>query len=50
MIVIVDFGVGNLASVANMLRKAGGEAPVSSYPAEVLSADKLLLPGFGHTD
>lgn len=50
MIVIVDYGVGNLSSVSNMLRKAGGEVCVSHDPAEILSADKLLLPGVGHFD
>lgn len=50
MIVIVDYGVGNLSSVANMLRKAGGEVLVSRDPADVLRADKLLLPGGGHFD
>lgn len=50
MIVILDYGVGNLSSVANMLRKAGGDAHVSRDPAEVLRADKLLLPGVGHFD
>lgn len=50
MIVIVDYGVGNLSSVSNMLRKAGGEVLVSSNPADVLAASKLLLPGVGHFD
>jgi imidazole glycerol-phosphate synthase subunit HisH len=50
MIVILDYGVGNLSSVANMLRKAGGDAHVSRDSAEVLLADKLLLPGVGHFD
>lgn len=50
MIVIVDYGVGNLMSVHNMLRKAGGEAIVSNNPADILAADKLLLPGVGHFD
>lgn len=50
MIVIVDYGVGNLASVGNMLRKAGGEAKVSRDPGEILAAEKLLLPGVGHFD
>ncbi len=48
MIVIVDYGVGNLSSVSNMLRKAGGDVLVSRDPADVLAADKLLLPGVGH--
>lgn len=50
MIVIVDYGVGNLSSVANMLRKAGGDAQISADPSEVLRAEKLLLPGVGHFD
>ena len=50
MIVIVDYGVGNLSSVANMLRKAGAQAQVSRDPSEVLRAEKLLLPGVGHFD
>jgi glutamine amidotransferase len=50
MIVIVDYGVGNLSSVSNMLRKAGGDVTVSRDPVEILAADKLLLPGVGHFD
>lgn len=50
MIVIVDYGVGNLLSVSNMLRKAGADVKVSSDSAEILAADKLLLPGVGHFD
>lgn len=50
MIVIVDYGVGNLSSVANMLRIAGGDVTVSRDPEVILSADKLLLPGVGHFD
>ena len=50
MIVVLDYGVGNLASVCNMLRKAGGDVLISSDSADVLAADKLLLPGVGHFD
>lgn len=50
MIVVVDYGVGNLSSVANMLRKAGAEVCVSREPDEIRQADKLLLPGVGHFD
>lgn len=50
MIVVVDYGVGNLSSVGNMLRKAGGDVKVSRDPGEILAADKLLLPGVGHFD
>lgn len=50
MIVIVDYGAGNLASIANMLKKAGFEATISARPDEVRRADKLILPGVGHFD
>lgn len=50
MIVIVDYGVGNLASVSNMLKKAGAIVKVSRDPDDIVNADKLLLPGVGHFD
>jgi imidazole glycerol-phosphate synthase subunit HisH len=50
MIVVLDYGVGNLRSVSNMLRKAGADVRISSDPADVAAADKLLLPGVGHFD
>jgi glutamine amidotransferase len=50
MIVIVNYGVGNLSSVQNMIRKAGSTAVVSSDPREIIAADKLVLPGVGHFD
>jgi glutamine amidotransferase len=50
MVVIVNYGVGNLSSVQNMLRKAGVQATISSDPGEILAASKLLLPGVGHFD
>lgn len=48
MIVIVDYGVGNVGSVHNMLRKIGAKARVSGSAADVSAADKLILPGIGH--
>lgn len=50
MIVIVDYDVGNLASVCSMLRKAGADAVISRDENEILAADKLILPGVGHFD
>lgn len=50
MICVLDYGVGNLASVRNMLRKLGANAQISGDPSVVLGADKLLLPGVGHYD
>ncbi len=48
--IIVDYGSGNLASVWNMGRKAGGDMRISSSPEEVALADKLILPGVGAFD
>ena len=48
MIVIVDYGVGNVGSVLNMLRKIGAKARVSGALGDIEAADKLILPGVGH--
>jgi imidazole glycerol-phosphate synthase subunit HisH len=50
MILIVDYGVGNLASVSNMLRRIGAESVVSADPAAIAVADKIILPGVGAFD
>lgn len=49
-IVIVDYGVGNLGSILNMGRKAGGEMLISGDPEVIARADKLILPGVGAFD
>ena len=51
MIVIVDYGIGNLASVLNMFKKIGVKEVAVSGDKEVISkASKLLLPGVGSFD
>jgi glutamine amidotransferase len=50
MIAIVNYGVGNLASIKNMLKKAGSDAVIASDRSEIRNADKLILPGIGHFD
>ena len=51
MITIINYGIGNLTSVKNMLKKAGAEDVIISNDAEEIAvADKLLLPGVGHFD
>ena len=50
MVTIVDYGVGNLASIQNMLKKVGSEALISSREEDILSAEKLILPGVGAFD
>jgi len=49
-IVIVDYGVGNLASIANMLRKIGVTALISSDPSALTTATGIILPGVGAFD
>ena len=50
MIVIVDYGIGNLGSILNMLKKIGAKATISGVPADLEAADKLVLPGVGAFD
>jgi glutamine amidotransferase len=50
MIVIVDYGIGNVGSIYNMLRKVGAPARLGSDPETIASASKLILPGIGHFD
>lgn len=46
-ITIVDYGVGNIASLVNMLEHVGADARLSDDPAQVARAERLLLPGVG---
>ena len=48
-IVVVDYGMGNLRSVAQALRKVAPEANVmiSGEVADVKNADRLVFPGQG---
>ena len=50
MIVIVDYGMGNLSSIRNMLKKVGSSAVISSSPETVAEATKIILPGIGAFD
>jgi glutamine amidotransferase len=50
MIVIVDHGMGNLGSVANMLRKIGAASLRSADPDVVANADQIVLAGIGAFD
>lgn len=47
MIAIIDYGMGNLRSVQKGFERMGHEAVVSSDPATILNADKVVLPGVG---
>ncbi len=47
MIAIIDYGVGNLASVNKAFSFIGVESTITSDPAEILAAGKVVLPGVG---
>jgi imidazole glycerol-phosphate synthase subunit HisH len=50
MIVIVDYGVGNVGSIANMLKKVGAPVQIGRTGEELSQARKLILPGVGAFD
>lgn len=50
MIVIIDYGLGNLGSIVNMLKKIGAPVTLSSDASVIEKADKLILPGVGAFD
>ena len=47
MIAIIDYGVGNLFSLESSFAAIGMDVTVTSDPAVLKAADKLLLPGVG---
>ena len=47
MISVIDYGVGNLPSVAKSIERAGAKTQLISTADEILSAEKLVLPGVG---
>jgi imidazole glycerol-phosphate synthase subunit HisH len=50
MIGVIEYGVANLGSILNMLRKIGVECCAISTPEDIHKADKLILPGVGAFD
>ena len=46
-VVIVDYGMGNVLSVARAVEHCGGEAELSSDPSRIISAERVILPGVG---
>ncbi|MGN0805498.1 MAG: imidazole glycerol phosphate synthase subunit HisH [Candidatus Coproplasma sp.] len=47
MIAVIDYGVGNLFSLTQSLKKIGAESVVTSDREVICKADKLILPGVG---
>ena len=50
MIIIVDYGMGNLGSIHNMFRVLNVDSKISSNIDEIKNASKLILPGVGSFD
>jgi glutamine amidotransferase len=50
MITIINYGLGNLGSVQNMLKRIGAPCKISSDLKEIEEAEKILLPGVGAFD
>lgn len=47
MIVIIDYGIGNLASIVNAFQKFKITTVISDNPSVIRKAEKLILPGVG---
>ncbi len=50
MIAIIDYDIGNLAAVSNMLRRIGFASVITADADTIASADRIILPGNGHFD
>jgi glutamine amidotransferase len=46
-VLILDYGMGNIASVVRMVERAGCYARVSNCPKELRASSRLILPGVG---
>lgn len=47
MIIVIDYGMGNLHSVRKALQVAGADVKVSSKPSDIEKAEKIVFPGVG---
>jgi glutamine amidotransferase len=50
MIAILDFDMGNVGSIQNMLSRIGIDAVITNSVEEIICADKIILPGDGAFD
>jgi len=50
MIAVINYGMGNVGSILNMLKKIGVEAMLINDPAELVDVQKIILPGVGAFD
>lgn len=47
---VIDYGMGNVGSIINMIERLGSIASAVSTPEDIQKADKLILPGVGSFD
>jgi imidazole glycerol phosphate synthase glutamine amidotransferase subunit len=47
-VTLIDYGAGNVTSVARALRRLGADVYSTNHPEEIASARCLILPGVGH--
>lgn len=50
MVAIIDYGLGNLGSIANMLKVIGEKSIITKDAGAIKNADRLILPGVGAFD
>jgi len=50
MLTIIDYGMGNLGSLLNMLKRIGVNAVIGSELDQIKKAEKIVLPGVGSFD
>lgn len=50
MVIIIDYGVGNIGSIYNIVKKCTKDVLISRDFQQINSADKLILPGVGSFD
>lgn len=50
MVVVVDYDMGNLGSIGNMIKKVGHKFLITSSCKDVENASKIILPGVGSFD
>lgn len=49
-VAVIDLGIGNFGSVANMVRRVGGNVVITADAGEIAAADRIILPGVGSFD
>ena len=47
-LIVVDYGVGNLGSIARAFERIGAPSKLSTYVEEIRRSKQLVLPGVGH--